>query len=232
MANPSYQDELSSGGYDATASTTKPGAVAYGQFETGFSTPTASNDLTEGYSVGSFWYDPVTETFWVCVDNALGNAKWKQINMALSGPVIPLQQFLTDANGTAASTVDAYSYTVPANTLTTNGESIKAVYAGTVNSNQITSVEVMFAGTSIFWSDEISLIGDWRLDVDIVRTGATTARCSVGFIYRQNANNEYTVLSTGLDFGTGEILKLRLYAEDLGTDITARIGKIWKQGAA
>ena len=232
MSAPAYEDNLGSGGFDATTSVTKPGAVAYGQFDTGFSVPLASSDRTQGYSVGSFWYDPVTETFWVCVDNSVGNAKWKKINMALSGPVIPLQQFLTDANGSSSTTVDAYSYTVPANTLTANGESIKAVYAGTVNSNAITSVEVMFAGTSLFWSDEIAVIGDWRLDVDIVRTSATTARCSVGWLYRQNANNDYTVVSTGLDFGTSEILKLRLYAEDLGTDITARMGKIWKQGAA
>lgn len=144
-----------------------------------------------------------------------------------------LQVFTTDANGDFSSTVDAYSYTVPANTLTVNGESLHAVYGGTVSRNQITSVEVMFAGTSIFYSDEISLIGDWRLDVDIVRVDSTTARCTVGWLYRQNAYSaEYTLVSTGLDFGTSEILKLRLYAEDAGTDITARMGKVWKLGAA
>lgn len=232
MSAPSFDGSLSGGGGSYTSTSTKPGGFAYGQFSSGAGTPLTGSDSTQGYSVGSFWYDPVTKTFWVCVDATAGAAVWKELLVSDSAPGAALTEFYSDVNGTSATTVDAYSYTVPASTLTANGESIRAVYAGTVNMARIVSVAVQFAGTEIFWSDEVSTIADWRLDVDIVRTGSTTARCSTLWTYNGTSATDYATVSTGLDFATGEILKLRLYAEDTGTDVTARFGKIWKMGAA
>ena len=143
-----------------------------------------------------------------------------------------LEVFTTDANGTTSSEVDAYSYTVPANTLTVNGESLHAVYGGTKANTSPDVVTVNFAGTKIGDSEDITTAGDWRFEVDIVRTSNTAARATVLFTHNSVTKVKTTTVSTNLDFTTGEILKLTLYAEDVGTNITAKTGKVWKLRAA
>lgn len=156
---------------------------------------------------------------------------WK--NKALPGSLTPLAQYYTDVNGVDSDNQDAYSYTLPANTLAANGDSLHAIYAGSVNGTTITSVSVDFAGTTIFTSDEITAVKEWQITVDIIRTSSTTARCTIAWLYGSNtSNNNYIAVSSGLDFTTSEVLKLVLFAEDTGSHITAKMGKVWKIAAA
>lgn len=38
--------------------------------------PTASDDITQGYSIGSLWYDTVGEKLYTCINNVEGGAIW------------------------------------------------------------------------------------------------------------------------------------------------------------
>ena len=39
--------------------------------------PTLTNDQSEFYSIGSYWFNLSTKKLWVCVDNSVGSAIWK-----------------------------------------------------------------------------------------------------------------------------------------------------------
>lgn len=40
--------------------------------------PTGDDDTTEGYSVGSRWFDTTNDQAYVCLDASYGSAIWKQ----------------------------------------------------------------------------------------------------------------------------------------------------------
>ncbi len=54
-------------------------------FDTGV--PGSTNDLTEGFRVGSRWYDDSTSEEWICTDDTQDNALWERIS--LLGPQGP-----------------------------------------------------------------------------------------------------------------------------------------------
>lgn len=43
--------------------------------------PTATNDNTEGYTIGSFWVDTANDTFYICEDATTDNAVWFSTSM-------------------------------------------------------------------------------------------------------------------------------------------------------
>lgn len=40
--------------------------------------PTVSNDSTQGYSVGSCWFNTLNEVFWICMNSTTGAAVWHE----------------------------------------------------------------------------------------------------------------------------------------------------------
>lgn len=70
--------------------------------EAGLAAPTATDDVTEGYDIGSMWID-VTSTdniiAYICVDNAAANARWKRQSDAV--PIIDNKNM--EANDTSFS---------------------------------------------------------------------------------------------------------------------------------
>ena len=55
------------------------GAGTYPQCNFGAAVaPAVGNDDTEGYSVGSMWYDTTADDAFTCLDAATGAAVWKQ----------------------------------------------------------------------------------------------------------------------------------------------------------
>lgn len=58
-------------------------AIGYCNY-TATTAPTNTNDLTEGYSVNSVWFDTVLERFYKCIDAAEGAAEWREILSATS----------------------------------------------------------------------------------------------------------------------------------------------------
>lgn len=70
-------------------------AYAFPRFETrglqhnltATAAPTSSDDLADGYSIGSLWINVSADTVYLCVDNAAGAAVWRQLDAAGSGTV-------------------------------------------------------------------------------------------------------------------------------------------------
>lgn len=51
----------------------------------GTAAPTATDDLGEGYSAGSFWFDTTNDIAYLCLDATAGAAIWKRINTGGDG---------------------------------------------------------------------------------------------------------------------------------------------------
>ena len=94
--------------------------------------PAATNDAAEGYGVGSVWCNLASDTYWVCLDNAINAAVWKETTagggggaptnaqyVALAGDATLTQErvltagrgvLLTDAGAGSTVTLDADHY--------------------------------------------------------------------------------------------------------------------------
>lgn len=71
--------------------------------------PTASNDVTQGYQVGSRWVNTVADTHYVCVDNAATAAIWKETTAgAVAGdqPAAQARRTTTFSLGTAFADIN------------------------------------------------------------------------------------------------------------------------------
>ncbi len=156
----------------------------------------------------------------------------KALNVDASGNVIesnvaplPLADFFSDSGNVASSDTDLYTYTLPANALTVNGQKLKIIFAGNsaVNGNS-KLVYVMidgnpvgsqsFVGSNYTWRYEITCI---RSDTDklrIIGTGSLTATTEVQFYA------EITV-----DFTAGIDIKL-VGDGTANNDVIARMGTI------
>lgn len=64
--------------------------------------PTAGDDSGDGYVVGSFWLDTTNDKAYVCLDNTLTAAVWKEISPASTG--VETLNFIVDGGGTVIST--------------------------------------------------------------------------------------------------------------------------------
>lgn len=81
---------------------------------------------------------------------------------------------------------DLHVYSLPANRLSVDGQSIEALYGGTFsNSLSVKRIKVYFGSTIIFESDAIPVgVGlDWAIETQIIRTSATTQKALTRFVY-------------------------------------------------
>jgi hypothetical protein len=69
-----------------------------GNWRTG--APTASNDVTQGYINGAFWYDENANVLYILNDNSAGAADWVKVNASKKGTHTPV--FTGETNGTAS----------------------------------------------------------------------------------------------------------------------------------
>jgi len=141
----------------------------------------------------------------------------------------------TDANNTGTSATDLYSTTIPANTLTANGQSIQFEAAGVFNDATATvNVDLLFAGTAIGGAGALTITGTgpWSVKGTIIRTGTNTARAYSVISIDNSSNKIYstmTIYGSGLDFTTTNVLKIRGTAGGGGggsNDITAQMWKV------
>lgn len=152
-----------------------------------------------------------------------GNWTWQQ------KAVTSLEDFLTDvANSSVGTYSQMYVYTIPANTLTTDGDKIKATYGGDFAANGNTKgLQVFINGTGSGASDEGAFQGGWSTQVTFIRTGATTGRfvCNYGTLGSRQVN------LVGLDFTT--TITFEIWGKGgAASDVTARQGDIAKYTAA
>lgn len=146
-------------------------------------------------------------------------------NIAQVGGV--LKTFTADVNTLGTSPMTLYTYSVLANTLATDGDMLKAFYVidGTT---EVLRYIVTFAGTSI--GNEITAVNgaDVKVEVLIIRTGATTAKACVTCI-SETANPLTRIQITDLsskDWTVANTLLLQGCGLDVGDPITAKFGQI------
>jgi hypothetical protein len=128
------------------------------------------------------------------------------------GSVERLASFYTDVN-TITNPGDVYSYTLPANSLTTDGQFIDGQYTSffyTVNFPIVGGEElkIYFGGQLIFDTGMVSS-GAYKItSFKIIKSGTNTARCII--------NNLSAVDLTGVDFTNTNIIKANISTSGVG----------------
>lgn len=140
--------------------------------------------ITPGY--GHTSATPITTSGTMTIDTSLIRSAGNSYSLAgmqtklKNYSVSRLKSFYTDVASTTSAT-DAYVYTVPANTLSTDGQIINAEY--TANESGLTGTETIlfyFAGIQIFNSGAIAPInGADKIKITIIRDSPTTFKSHV-----------------------------------------------------
>jgi len=162
--------------------------------------PTVNSDQTQGYSVGSTWFNTTTNVVYVCADAATGAAVWSQI------PAFPI----TIAQGGTGSTTKNFV------DLTTN-QTVAGIknFTGSPTFNNIstgawTSYPVLWTGAvtdpdigngSI--SSSYSLIGKTCTFQITITSGTTTTYGSGNYTFTMPFNNTAGVTRSG---GSGQVV--------------------------
>jgi hypothetical protein len=145
-----------------------------------------------------------------------------------------LKDFYLDTINSGTTETDLYSYSILANRLNTVGEKIKATYSGTFNDlTAVSELKVYFGATLIAQTGllTVSALGVWTINVDIIKTSATTAKTTVTILTPTTTiayHTNYTSLSS-LVFSNANILKITGTASGTtggGGDITSSMGSI------
>jgi hypothetical protein len=129
-----------------------------------------------------------------------------------------------DAGNTTTTETDLYSYTTPANTFATDGESLDAEFGGLYLSSATATrqIKVYFAGYTIFDSGALLVSNStgWTCSVKIMRSSSTTVRYMIVFTAESTPLKSYT--------STGGVATLTLS----GTNILKITGTSAGSGAA
>lgn len=67
--------------------------------------PTTSNDSTQGYLEGSFWFNTTTKVMWTCVDSTSSAAVWTIVTVLDSGGVLRSNVFTPNPNDKGTTTL-------------------------------------------------------------------------------------------------------------------------------
>jgi len=108
-------DDISIGTINATTNIFTPSGILLNNLAAS-SDPTTGDDSGDGYSIGSVWLNTTSDKWFMCLDNAVGAAVWKQTvdlnstqtltNKTLTSPTI---------NSGSFNNINVTSSTVPAN---------------------------------------------------------------------------------------------------------------------
>jgi len=145
------------------------------------------------------------------------NSRWcnRIIDLSVSST---LEDFYIDEVTSGTSETDLYSFTVPANTLASNGDKLIAEFVITSSSTS-GNLTIYFAGTTSSFTGFANTTEDITIKATIIRTSATEAK----WIVNCNSTNIYGEM-TSKNWTTTNILKLTGTASS-GV-FTARMGYI------
>lgn len=143
-----------------------------------------------------------------------------------------LDKFHTATGNSGTSETDLYSYTVAANKLGSNDQSLNLDFSGLVSDITTTNqIRVYFAGTEILNTGGVTITGTgaWSLRALITRETSSTAIATVTFnIGSASVSSLVTITDlTSLDFTTTNIFKVTGTASGSGAssnDITGKHG--------
>jgi hypothetical protein len=136
-----------------------------------------------------------------------------------------LTSFYSDVTSTTAA-ADAYSYTVAANSLTTNGQYLDCVYTALQTGGDINTIIITFGGQTVYNNSANNLLtGTDPIGFKILRSGTTTARCQIYYLTTSGSVSYSTQDLTGVDFTTTNIIKASISSATAGT-LTMKSGTI------
>lgn len=125
--------------------------------------------------------------------------------LAISGGII--KTFTTDVTTSGTSETDLYSYTIPANVLSSDGDIIEAIYV-IYSASATTAFKIYFGGNVIASPASMTLASNTiKFTVHIVKSASTTAKCSI-FIQGLNVNYTAIYSEQTITFSSNNILKI------------------------
>jgi hypothetical protein len=135
----------------------------------------------------------------------------------------------TQTGNTAATETTLFTYTIPASTLTTTGDSVDFTSAGTIAATAATDkrIKVKFGATTLIDTGTMAITAgaDWRAEGRIVRTGATAQKAHV------TISTSSSVMSSTTDYtAPAETLSgtVALVVTGQGTNANDVVGQIVK----
>jgi hypothetical protein len=134
---------------------------------------------------------------------------------------------ITTAGNVGTGEDTLFTYTIPANVLSTDKDTIRATFTGTFAATANDKrIRVKFGATTIVdTTDASTQAGNWRAEVEIVRTGATTQKCS-GFFVSSIGTNNPTYYAAAAETLSGTVA-LVVTAEATATDDAVfQMGKV------
>lgn len=149
-----------------------------------------------------------------------------------------IKDHYADVGSTTGGETDIYTYTTPANTISTDGDKIIATYsvnfANNANNKQI---KVYFAGTQILDTGTLGAAyanQSWRIDVLIIRTSSTTARACASMMGAGGLFGGFVIETdlTGEDWTATNIIKVTGIAATANNDVLGKLGTVSWQPAA
>ena len=136
-----------------------------------------------------------------------------------------LKDWYTDASNTGSSGTDLYTFNVPANTLTADGQKIAFTFGGNVaNNSNSKTLTIGFGNTSFSPSASTQSGGSWHISGFLIRTSSTTYR-----IVFNVGNRDFwgAIASSGGVTDYTSAITFSLSATGVSTgDITATIGSL------
>lgn len=127
---------------------------------------------------------------------------------------------------------DLYRFSVPASTLSTNGNSIEAKFSGSLGNSGANKTIKAYFGTTLIFNSGTFIISSgtnfWTMNVQVIRTGAATQKCNVTLLINNSIVANFVsyiatteTLSGALDLAvTGEI------SVGAGVEITKETAKV------
>lgn len=166
------------------------------------SSPSITDDDSANYYAGDFWKNTISEEFFLCISNTIGNAQWRNITDALLGrSIVQLNNIITPP--AISGTVNNYNPTdLEISSLIRQGsngsgasQSISGIDSSNVSENQL--IYLINLGP-----DNIILINNSTLSLPENRF-ATGANVSIGIdrsviLWYDSISLRWRVLSKGL----------------------------------
>lgn len=189
--------------------------------------PVVSNDQTQGYSIGSTWYNTTSNRIFVCLSAATGAAKWGFVGGLLgtgSDPSGRLTQFgagvgnftqkgtLTHSvttgvsPGTTANDNVLAAFSLPANSLTVAGRGITITANGSFGATANNKTLKLIVGATTATVGSAIVGGTTILSSGVVATNGLgwSISANLNKYGALNANTQMAIVNTAL-FGTASL---------------------------
>ena len=154
---------------------------------------------------------------------------WKNKPASGGGGIEVLSISTTDTTVTNATT-DTHSYTIGAGKLDTNGDTIRATWAGQMDfaGADTLSISLRFGDASLGgFAFDSTVLGDWEMIATITRTSSTAAKVRLVMTYGANGSEvAYFNRTTGIDWTGTEAIALRIQSNGATASATTRMSTV------